>query len=162
MCAKSRWSYTSWLILYDQLLLKYQSLIKGNTIKLQTNTFPPINIDIKVLNKILANSLSATCKKNYTSCLCGVYTRNASLVQHIKSINVINHSDRIYDTSHMIRKKNWQNPRPLMINIPTKLGVGENSLSLTMDIYYLKINNKSQLIQTKWWKFKSFHSKIRN
>ena len=59
-----------------------------------------MNIDAKILNKILANN-SATHQKAYTPWSSWVYSRNARILQYLQ-INVIYHINKLKYKNHMI------------------------------------------------------------
>ena len=97
-----------------------------------------INIAIKILNKILANWIQNSVKKNPTSWPSGIYPRYAKLIQHSKINNVTYHIKTEKEKSHdriridaekcLAKSKThlWQTPAPTKFCILCKRSQFDN------------------------------------
>ena len=98
-----------------------------------------MNIDAKILNKIVAKRSQQYIKKRYTLWTNGVCSRNAILVQYSK-ISEIHHINRLKKENHVTmpadaEKNICKIQYPFMIKNLRKLGTQGTFLNLIKDIY---------------------------
>ena len=87
-----------------------------------------MNIDVKNPQQNISKPNTAIHQKDHTPWSSGIYPRNARLVQHCKSINVIHHK-KMKDKNHMIisidaEKALDKIQHPFMIKTHRKVGRG--------------------------------------
>ena len=97
-----------------------------------------MNIDAKILNKILANP--TTHKKDHTPWPNGILSEFTRMVQHRQSINVINYINERKDENHTIisidaEKAFVKIQHPFMIKIPINMGIEGTYFNIIKAIY---------------------------
>ena len=99
-----------------------------------------MNIDAKILNKILTTQLSNTSKSSYIMIKLGLFQGMQGFFNICKSINVIHHINKLKDKNHMIISVNAEKAfdkiqHPFMIKTLQKMGMEGNYLKIVKAIY---------------------------
>ena len=122
-----------------------------------------MNIDAEIFNKMLTNQNQQFSKKDHTPWSSGIHSRDARLVQYLKSINVIHHRNKMKDKNLMnissidVEKAFDKMQHPFMI---------KRNLQQSGNRENIPQHNKGHMWQTysqhhtQWEKTKSFSIKI--
>ena len=99
-----------------------------------------MNIDAKILNKILANRIYQDIKSSCTMIKLGLFQGCKDSSIYAKSINVIHHINKLKDKNHMIisidAEKDFDKIRhPFMIKTLQTLGIEGTYLNIVKAIY---------------------------
>ena len=99
-----------------------------------------MNIDAKILNKILTTQLSNTSKSSYIMIKLGLFQGMQGFFSICKSINVIHRINKLKDKNHMIISVNAEKAfdkiqHPFMIKTLQKMGMEGNYLKIVKAIY---------------------------
>ena len=148
---------------YEATITLIRKTNKDNPRKENYRPISLMNIDVKIFNKILANRIKQHIKKLMYHDQAGFMPGMQGFFNTCKSINVIQHINKLQDKNYMIISIDAENTfdkiqHPIMIKILQKMGIEGTYLNIVKAID----NKPTANINLSGGKTESIHPKIRN